>query len=624
MLKALVESAPGFERLSPIGYEQVSIRWVIDVSQGPGQAELLGPYERGDLAMFVPVRGEKSGTVSESNLKPGLLVENAEYALGLSEGKAIARESLKHRGFRSLIHDAAQATGDGETQVIDAFLQEHWAKQSSEIERRVLGNVKPKDKVTFRAGPSGYPFERAPLQKFWCDYLRREYSTGHGYCVVCGRAGLVLRVLPWQVTIFAGYSSPISSFNETAFTSFGKEQTANSPLCFDCASTASSILQFLADRRNHHSRELARDENKGAGKAPLKNQLAIFWVKKAPKPEASEQDAELEFDLQAVEAMLAEPITTGGDRDGPPPDTSHVDALYALPWSASAKGLQIAKSRFYVAVLSPNKSRLVLREWIDVSLDAACTFLKTYDTARTIISADGHSVDRVPVQEMLKGLRPWKSRSAGDDANLIRGLIRAAYTGAPPPPELLTMAVQRFRVPVRPKKNEENELKRRQQAQAAAIKLVLTYGTEEAITLQCQSSEGRSGPHLCGELLAVLEEAQLRASRWRINATLVDRFYGGASSSPSTTLGGLVKQATQAHMPKIRKAGLGYEKLEQSLESVMKEIDQQGGFPSTLTLRQQGEFALGFYLRRGAFRADRPKREPAHSEAASGKPEEAK
>ena len=106
----------------------------------------------------------------------------------------------------------------------------------------------------------------------------------------------------------------------------------------------------------------------------------------------------------------------------------------------------------------------------------------------------------------------------------------------------------------------------------------------------------------------------MRASRWRINATLVDRFYGGASTSPSTTLVGLLKQATQAHMPKIRKAGFGYEELEQTLESVTKGIDQFGGFPATLTLRQQGEFALGFYLRRAAFRAARPKREPTPSE----------
>jgi CRISPR-associated protein Csd1 len=405
------------------------------------------------------------------------------------------------------------------------------------------------------------------------------------------------------VTLFGLYSCPISSFNASAFDSFGKKQTANSPLCFDCAAVASSVLQFLADSPRHR-RVLARDESRGEGKSPLKNQLAVFWLSGPPEAPGGE----LSFDL---EAALAEPMTTSADREGPPPDPSHADALYGLPWRSSATGLEIAKTRFYVAVLSPNKSRLVLRDWIDTSLDTVCHKLKRYDDARTIISADGLTLGRIPVQDMLWALRPWKSRSAGDSANLVRGLIRTAYIGAQPPPELLELAVRRFRVPVRPGRMDETKFEAWRQAQAAAIKLVLTYGTEEAITLQSVKIEGRSAQHLCGQLLAILEEAQMRASRWRINATLVDRFYGGASTSPSTTLGSLLKQATQAHMPKIRKAGFGYEELEQTLESVTEGIDRLGGFPATLTLRQQGEFALGFYLRRAAFRAARPKRELA-------------
>ena len=598
MLRALVESAARFEELPPIGYDRVNVRWVIDLSQGAGQAALTGPFE---IEKFAPVRGERAGKVSEGNLKPALLVDNAKYALGLSAANTLVRDSFEHQGFKDILRRAAEATGDAETSQVRDFLLLHWPEEGSGIEKKVLDAVKPQDRVAFRSGASEYPFERAPLRKFWCDYLREEYSAQPGYCAICGRHRPILRVLPWQVTLFGLYSCPISSFNASAFDSFGKKQTANSPFCFDCAATASSVLQFLVDSPRH-ARVLA--ESKGGGKSPLKNQLAIFWLKDLPEAPGGE----LSFDIEAV---LAEPMTASADRDGPPPDPSHADALYGLPWRASASGLQIARTRFYVAALSPNKSRLVLRDWIDTSLEAVCDKLKRYDDARTIMSADGCSLDRVPVQDMLWALRPWKSRSGGDSVSLVHGLVRTAYTGTPPPPELLEIAVQRFRVPVRPGRQDETKFELWRQAQAAAIKLVLTYGTEEAITLQSVNIEGRSAQHLCGQLLAILEEAQLRASRWRINATLVDRFYGGASTSPSTTLGGLLKQATQAHMPKIRKAGYGYEELEQTLESVTEGIDLLGGFPATLTLRQQGEFALGFYLRRAAFRAGRTKREPA-------------
>ena len=509
MLRALVESAARFEDLPPAGYERVKIRWVIDLCQGAAQAALTGPFE---IEKFAPVRGERSGKVSESNLKPALLVDNAKYALGLSAANTLARQSFEHRGFKDILQRAIEATGDAEASQVHEFLHLHWPVQGSGIERKVLDTVKPADRVAFRVGTSEYPFERAALQRFWCDHLREEYSGKPGYCAVCGRHQPILRVLPWQVPLFGLYSCPISSFNASAFDSFGKKQTANSPLCFDCAATASSVLQFLVDsERERHSRVLARDESKGGGKAPLKNQLAVFWLNGLPEAPGGE----LNFDL---EAALAEPMTTSADRDGPPPDPSHADALYGLPWRASASGLEIARTRFYVAVLSPNKSRLVLRDWIDTSLNAVCNKLKRYDDARTIVSADGRSLGRIPVQEMLWALRPWKSRSAGDSANLVRGLVRTAYMGALPPPELLEIAVQRFRVPVRPGRQDETKFETWRQAQAAAIKLVLTYGTEEAITLQSVNIEGRSAQHLCGQLLAILEEAQLRASRWRITA----------------------------------------------------------------------------------------------------------
>jgi CRISPR-associated protein Csd1 len=598
MLRALVESAAGFEELPPTGYGWVDIRWVIDISEGPAQAGLEGPYQKGTVKRSAPVRRDRT-----SGIRPSFLVDNACYALGLSERKRIDTGCDEHKAFRGVLRTCDTSKHDPGVAATLDFLAKNWDKQEGPLKAKVIAEVDPKDIVAFRTETSHYPFERPSLQEFWRDYLRSGYSAEQTCCCVCGRQAPVLRTLPWKVEIFGVYRCALSSFNKSAFTSFGKKQTANSPLCFDCASTASTALQYLVSS-DRHRRALAHDDSKGGGKSPMKNQLAIFWLKDLPEAPGGE----LNFDLEAV---LAGPMTVSADREGPPPDPSHADALYGLPWRASASGLQIARTRFYVAVLSPNKSRLVLRDWIDTSLDAVCHKLKRYDDARTIVSADGHSLGRIPVQDMLWALRPWKSRSGGDSANLVRGLVRTAYTGTPPPPELLEIAVQRFRVPVRPGKQDETKFEAWRQAQAAAIKLVLTYGTEEAITLQSVNIEGRSAQHLCGQLLAILEEAQLRASRWRINATLVDRFYGGASTSPSTTLGGLLKQATQAHMPKIRKAGYGYEELEQTIESVTAGIDQLGGFPATLTLRQQGEFALGFYLRRALFRAARPKREPA-------------
>lgn len=110
-----------------------------------------------------------------------------------------------------------------------------------------------------------------------------------------------------------------------------------------------------------------------------------------------------------------------------------------------------------------------------------------------------------------------------------------------------------------------------------------------------------SSAYLCGRLLAVLEEAQLRASSFRLNRTIVDRFYGSASTAPAATFGGLVRLATTAHLPDVGK------EVNQLTETVLAQLDDVGGFPKTLTLTQQAEFALGFYHQRAAFRKGRGK-----------------
>ena len=114
-------------------------------------------------------------------------------------------------------------------------------------------------------------------------------------------------------------------------------------------------------------------------------------------------------------------------------------------------------------------------------------------------------------------------------------------------------------------------------------------------------------PYLCGRLLSVLEELQMQAA-WpgKLNTTLVDRFYGTASTAPDSVFGNLIKTATAYHLPKLRKANRGYSKMKHLLEDIMSKIVEAGHFPKPLMLRDQAEFALGFYHQSAEFRKERP------------------
>jgi CRISPR-associated protein Csd1 len=92
-----------------------------------------------------------------------------------------------------------------------------------------------------------------------------------------------------------------------------------------------------------------------------------------------------------------------------------------------------------------------------------------------------------------------------------------------------------------------------------------------------------------GRLLAVLERLQGQANR-NLNKTIVDRYYGAASTRPVTVFPSLIHLA-QHHAGKAGGAGFFQKEIGQVLDAVP-------AFPTHLSLEEQGMFALGYYHQR--------------------------
>ena len=92
-----------------------------------------------------------------------------------------------------------------------------------------------------------------------------------------------------------------------------------------------------------------------------------------------------------------------------------------------------------------------------------------------------------------------------------------------------------------------------------------------------------------GRLFAVLEKIQTEANPG-INATIRDRFYASASSTPAVSFGNLMR-LKQHHLAKIDNPGrrIYFEKL---LGEILDAVDV---FPANLSLMDQGQFAIGYY-----------------------------
>jgi len=113
---------------------------------------------------------------------------------------------------------------------------------------------------------------------------------------------------------------------------------------------------------------------------------------------------------------------------------------------------------------------------------------------------------------------------------------------------------------------------------------------EKEITMYLDPDNMNIGYRL-GRLFAVLEKIQIEANPG-LNATIRDRFFSAASSTPVTIFATLIRLSNH-HLTKLEKNSPGLFKIrKQMLGDIICPIKD---FPAHLTLENQGRFALGYY-----------------------------
>jgi CRISPR-associated protein Csd1 len=153
---------------------------------------------------------------------------------------------------------------------------------------------------------------------------------------------------------------------------------------------------------------------------------------------------------------------------------------------------------------------------------------------------------------------------------------------------------------------ERYNAQRRLDARAALIKAYLnrhkrfhpaTSNHQEILPVLDPSNESHG--YLLGQLMAVLERGQQLAMD--ANATVVDRYFSGASASPRAVFVRLLKNS-QHHFRKAdddtAKRGTAF-LLKRLVDEIATRFDpNDNGFPARLTTEQQGLFVLGYHQMR--------------------------
>ena len=102
--------------------------------------------------------------------------------------------------------------------------------------------------------------------------------------------------------------------------------------------------------------------------------------------------------------------------------------------------------------------------------------------------------------------------------------------------------------------------------------------------------------YLLGRLFAVLERIQQNGLGEKLNRTIKDSFYSGASATPAAVFPRLLKLKNH-HIDKIDSPGQRIMR-EKEVGSIMNQLVD---FPPTLSVQGQGLFAIGYYHQRQSY-----------------------
>ncbi len=555
----------GFTREN-IGYSIVlgregSLRDVIDLRQN-----LRGKLR--PLPMSVP-RPKRT-----SNIQSNFLWDKTAYAFGVDSGKS-KRLVDEHRAFVDFHLEMLSEVDDEHAKALVKFIVAWIPAMFSPpfFKPEMLD-----ESFVFRFDDEHLCFHQVPLlREKWLSSLGDQTSTS-GFCLVSGRFGSIEAGHPVIKGVDGAQTAGayLVAINADAYTSYGKPKDAtNAPTSKAAAARYGAALNRLLDR--------------GASRNRIKigDATVTFWADASGVGEDAAAAAEDVF-----AAMM-----------DPPSDESQAaklrDILEVVEKGRPALTLDpqlVPGTRFHVLGLAPNAARLSVRFWLTDDFEAFAERLASHYRDLEIEPAPWKTPPSV--QRLLVRTTALQQKFDNIPPLLAGEVARAVLTGSAYPRTLLAAAIIRLRAGDDPGWGWH----------AAVIKACINRSlrsSEEPLPV-ARDPDNKSEAYQLGRLFYVLEAAQ-RAALGRVNASIADRYYGAASSTPARVFGPLLR-GLRNHVSDARKRNFGGW-IEPRVAEIMSHLPPD--LPKTLSLEDQGRFAVGYYHERGT----RPTKEVETAEA---------
>lgn len=579
---------PGSGLAEP-GFEQKELPFIIEIN---ARGELIqiedtrdGIGNKKTAQAFVVPQGVKK----TSGVATNLLWDNTEYVLGIDKNSLTKEDPVEERQRLEAVEQRKERVADQHQAFIERIKALPESVLNDEGVQAVMSFLDSFEPATLENLPFWNEVISNPNLSFrlqgdralvcqrlavinalreGADELANE-NEQQSICLVTGEPTPPERLHTSIKGVWGAQSSGanIVSFNRDAFSSYGKDQGCNAPVGKKATFAYTTALNYLL-RKNSPQRMQVGDTS------------TVFW---AEKPTV--------FETRIVD-IFGEPT-----KDDPDKNTRAIASLYDSIHNGLLSSDE-GQTRFFVLGLAPNAARIAIRFWQVATVAELATRIRQHFDDLNIV----HSEKQLPHLPLFRLLVSTATQGKADNIppNLAGETMRSILSGQPYPHSLLGAAVRRNRA-------EQDVTYARAALIKACINRLTRYqnpGITEELNMALDESNTNIGYRL-GRLFAVLEKTQEEANPG-INATIRDRYYGAASSTPLSVFPTLLKLKNH-HISKLDSKGRAT-----NLEKLIGQIvDAITDFPPNLSMADQGRFAVGYYHQRQEFFKKKPETTPS-------------
>jgi CRISPR-associated protein Csd1 len=523
--------------------------------------------------LTVPWSFKRSGKFTEKAFKEGknnafFLWDKTAYCLGIeSKDKNTWQVSqLTFDAFKKLHLDLLADTADEGLRAVCRFL-ETWSPEQFNLPPFKSEMVDAN--FTFRLdGDNKYIHQRQDAINIWLKKIAPTVDTHRAICLVTGEYRPIMNLHPNIKGVYGGQSSggSIVSFNDDAYTSYGKKQGDNAPVSESAAFAYTTALNYLLRRENKQCISIG-------------DASTVFWAEASDEQTAHQAESLFGY-------ILNMPTDDGQEAAQIKPVLDKI--AQGRPLNELAPNIS-SGTRFFVLGLAPNASRLSIRYWLDTTFGELAKNISAHFQDLSLTPQpwrDPPSVWRLLIQTAAQG------KSENIPPQLAGELMRAIITGQRYPRMLLTQLNQRIRAD-----GDINGIR------VAMIKAIIQRDfrkglIQEEVPMSLDLNSTNIAYRL-GRLFAAIERIQESALGRDLNSTVADKYYGAASTVPFSVFPRLLS-GSQHHLTRVRKDKPGYAvNLKKDLAEIIAGLDSS--FPRHLSIEEQGRFAIGYYHQKQSY-----------------------